>query len=247
MLLTQVSMGLGYFMTITEKFGLFLVGVWIINFAWYGLFQVCYLYLVEIVGLDGKVFPSIKWFSFTSLIAQSFNIPILLGEIGSVTTIYYSGASLFQVSLCLGILSFSQVLLLLHMPETAKWLLTNLKREEAESQLNEIARVNRKEITVEVELVKGDSRVDSDGAWVHEDIVRVKFGAQQAISLEKRNYPIFTIFNLNLLPVSPSTFPPSMQNADVSMYLSIVSVHDCLLRHLVAQFHAGQRTAPRDL
>ena len=204
MLMSQLSMGLGYFITITEDFHQFLFGVWTIHFGWYGLFQVSYLYLGEIVGFNTRVFESIKWFSFNSLIAQTFLIPIFLGEIAAVKTISLSGGSLFQVSLCLGILSFSQIFLLMHMPETPKWLLTNLKRKEAEKQLNKIAKVNGKKITVEVELVKGSSRVDSDGASVHEKIVKVKFGGQQPISLEKRDYSIFTIFNLNLLPVSSS-------------------------------------------
>ena len=88
------------------------------------------------------------------------------------------------------------------MPETPRWLLTNLKGKKAETQLNEIAGVNGNKITVEVELVKGSSRVESNGATVHEDIVRVKLGGKK--EEEKRDYSIFSIFNLNLLPVSSS-------------------------------------------
>ena len=204
MLMTLLSMGVGYFSTITDNFDQFLVGIWTINFGWYGLFQVCYLYMGEIVGYNRKVFSSIQWFSFNSLVAQTFLIPKLLGELLSLGTISLTGASLFQVSLILGILSYALILFLTHMPETPNWLLTNLKRKEAEKQLNKIAEVNGRKTTVEVELVKGITTVDSDGATVHEDIVKVKFGGKQPISLFKRDYSIFTIFNLNLLPVSSS-------------------------------------------
>ena len=76
MLLTQLSMGVGYFTTLTENFSTFVVGIGIINFGWYGLFQVCYLYLMEIVGFNRRVHPSVKWFSLNSLIGQTFLIPI---------------------------------------------------------------------------------------------------------------------------------------------------------------------------
>ena len=203
LLLTQLSMGVGYFTTLTENFKIFVLGIWIINFGWYGLFQVSYLYLMEIVGFNMRIHTSIKWFTLNSLIAQTFLIPIFLGEIAAMIIIWKTQAALCNAFLCLGILSFSQVFLLMHLPETPKWLLTNLKPKEAERQLNEMAAVNGKKITVEVELAQGRCRVDTDGATLC-DLAKVKFGGQEPISLEKRDYPTFTVFNLNLLPVSPS-------------------------------------------
>ena len=204
MLLMQVAMGVGFFCAITNKFYIFLIAVFIINFGSFGLFQVCYLYLLEITGFDRRVFPSVKWLTFNSLIAQTFLIPFLVGKLASVVTIFLTAASLHQVSLFLGIMSFSQLILLLHMPESPKWLLRNLKRKRAEKLLNKIAEVNGKEMTVEVELAKGSSRVDSDGAKVHEDIVTIKVGGRHPVSLEKKEYSFLTIFNINLLPVRSS-------------------------------------------
>ena len=203
MLLMQVSMGVGYFCAITKSFKFFLVSVWTIHFGSSGLFQVCYLYLVEITGFEKRVFPSIKWLTFNSLIAQTFLIPYLLGKLTSVATIWLTAASLHQVSFFLAVFSFAQLLLLIHLPESPKWLLTNLKPKAAENLLNKMAEANGKEITVEVELAKGSSRVASDGAVVHEDVVRVRFGGlQRPVSLEKKDYSILKIFNMNLLPVS---------------------------------------------
>ena len=215
MILTQVLMGVGYFCSITDIFYLFLFADWMINFGWSGLFQVCYVYVAEMTGFDGRPFERIKWITYNSLIMETFLIPFLLGEIIVVSVLHLTVTRLHWTSFFLGAISFSLLLLLFHMTESPKWLLNNYKLKQSEKVLNEMAVANGKGITIEVDMVKGSSKVDPDGALVHEDIVRVKVAGSQPISLETKEYSIFKLFDLNLLPVSSIT----------QMFLHHVTVH----------------------
>ena len=169
--------------------------------GFYGLFLFCYLYLVEIIEFNKKVFSQVSWFTYNSLIGLTFRIPLILGDFVISTWISYYQPSGKTVYLSLVVISFMPIYLLLAwLPESPQWLLSKFKVREAEEVLNEMARLNGKKVTVKVDIVVCDiGRTDWDGAKIDGELALVKLGDRKEVLVEKRSYSMFSLFNVNLL------------------------------------------------
>ena len=168
--------------------------------GYFGLFLVSYLYLVEMIHFNKRVFPGISWFTYNSLICFTIRIPELLGEFLTETS--YNYFDWHQVSLAMAVITLLPIyLLLVWLPESPKWLLANHKVRQAEQVLNDMAKTNGKDVSVKVDIVDSTRRTAWDGARVHKDVVRVKLGDREEVRLEVRSYSTFSMFNANLLQV----------------------------------------------
>ena len=172
--------------------------------GYFGLFLVSYLYLVEMIHFNKRVFPGISWFTYNSLICFTIRIPELLGEFLTETS--YNYFDWYQVTLAMAVITLLPIYLLLAwLPESPKWLLANHKVRQAEQVLNDMARTNGKDVTVKVDIVDSTRQTAWDGARVHKDVVRVKLGDREEVKLEVRSYSTFSMFNANLLQVGHCT------------------------------------------
>ena len=185
--------------------------------GYYGLFPVCYFYLVEIVLFNKRVFERVPWFTYNSLVCLTLRVPRLLGQFLidiSIRHLSYDQVSVLMILLCL-----MAIILLAWLPESPCWLLHRHRVTEAEDVLNEMARVNGKKVTVKVTVLEDYSRgwTDWDGSYVNENLARVQFGDREEVFLERRSYPFFpSLLNVNLLPVSrhfAGSFPCNLSSS----------------------------------
>ena len=109
----------------------------LVGFGKRNLLQVCLLYLVEIMGFQRR-FKKFYWISYNFVAGITLFIPYCLGKI--VTTLFISFHPEWRkFELYLGLISISQILVVLFIPESPRWLLFHYKVEKAKKPLTTIA------------------------------------------------------------------------------------------------------------
>ena len=154
----------------------------------FGLYQVSFIYLVEIVGWRKQVFSRFRWFTYDSLIGMSFFIPYYLGKIVAAVVIEVILLEFNFYCILIAVVSSLSTFLVYFLPESPRWLLVNYKVEKANKILQSIAKENKKKVTFDIEVVKAKKVFDADGAKL-KDYVKVKFVEKhEDVWMEIRSY-----------------------------------------------------------
>ena len=176
--------------TVMQDFNVLVIMSFLKSFGKVGLFQVCLLYLVEIMGFK-KRFKMLYWISYNSVASISLMIPYCLGKIFATLFITYF-SDWRQFELYLGIISFSQVLVVWFISESPKWLLFHYKLRRAQKLLSEIAKTNGVDVDIEIKTVQRQKDYDSEGIEIKDNLIDISFGNSkfENVLLQQRYYSV---------------------------------------------------------
>ena len=222
-MVSLLAMSLGNFGQIIDHYPTFLICYSFCVFGWIGLLHVSYLYLLEITGVDKRVFQDVPWFTYNSLIGLTFYLPRIIGKF--LMAALYERYDITQISLWEAIISLLAILLLGFLPESPKWLLSQFRVKEAQEVLNDMSNVNGTKMNLELDIM--DSTRKQTGNVINKDI-KVKFNCMEGkVSLEQTKYSFLALFDLNLIRVGVS-------QTRVLLYVIIIAVHRRLHLHLLS-------------
>ena len=189
MLLSMLTMSSGAILeTFMQSFPTVFIMTFLNSFGKWALFQICLLYLMEIIGFQ-KRFRKFYWISYNSVAGISFLIPYCLGKIVATFIVtYYPDWRHFE--LYIGVGSCIQIPLLWFIPESPRWLLSHHKIEQAKKLLSSIAKVNSENVDIDIKVRKRQKCFELDGAEIKDNILEITFGgpAQKRVLLEQRHY-----------------------------------------------------------
>ena len=191
MVISMLTMSSGTILqTFMLDFKVVVIMTFLKGFGKWALFQVCLLYLVEIMGFK-KRFKRLYWISYNSVAGISLMIPYCLGKIFATFFISYF-SDWRQFELYLGIISFSQVLVVWFIPESPKWLLYHYKIKRAQKLLSEIAKANGVDVDIKIKTVKRQNDFDTEGAEIKDDLIEIDFGDSkiEKVLLQQRYYSV---------------------------------------------------------
>ena len=213
----------------STNFEYFIAGTFLVNMGTFGSYQVCFIYLVEIIGWRKPVFSKIRNFTFNSLIGSTFLVPFYIGKIIPGLFIEVVMIHFYSYISAVSAATISIALTVFFIPESPRWLLSTYKKERAQEVLSDIAKTNNKDVDIEVELLDRDPRrtKDLDGAEIREFYVLVKFNREdkEDVCMEMRSYPWGALFTPETLVYTVAilllwTFTSAI-SVDIKSYIPI--------------------------
>ena len=201
-IMSAISMTCGFIIQIASlnnalnNFILYLVGTFFICLGNIALFQQSFLYISEIIGFRKPVFTKIKWFTYNSLLGVTSMLPWYTGKIFiaiGVDSVKIHFSTYVYISAGVTLLSFP---IIYFLPESPRWLLSKYDISTARKILRQIAKENKKDVDIRINLVPSPREKDVDGARIKGNLVHVKFNREGKVDvlMEYRQYPIWTIF-----------------------------------------------------
>jgi len=191
MLISMLTMSSGAILqTLMPDFNFVVSMTFLKRFGKWALSQVCWLYLVEIMGFK-KRFERCYWISYNSVAGLSLMIPYCLGKIFATFFIsYFPDWREFEFNL--GIISLAQVFVFWVIPESPKWLLDHYKLRTAQKLLSQIAKTNGVDVDIEVKTIKRQKDYDTEGAQSKDDLIEISFGDPEleTVLLQQKNYSV---------------------------------------------------------
>ena len=211
----------------SKNFYYFIAGTFLVNMGTFGSYQLCFIYLVEIIGWRKPVFSKIPHFTLNSLIGSTFLVPFYIGKIIPGLFIEVVKIQFYSYIYAVSAATISIALTVFFIPESPRWLLSIYKIERAKEILSGIAKTNNKDVDIEVECVPGDPErtKDLDGADIREYYVLVKFNRadKEDVFMEMRSYPWGAFFTPETLVYTIAIlllwFFTSAMSVDIRSYI----------------------------
>ena len=236
----------------SKNFNYFIAGTFFVNMGIFGCYQLCFVYLVEIIGWRKPVFSKITCFTYNSLIGTTFLVPFYIGNIIPGLFIEVALVKFYTYIYAVSAATISIALTVFFIPESPRWLLSTYKADRAQEVLSDIAKTNKKDVDIKVELVPRDPErtKDLDGAEIREFYVLVKFNRadQEDVFMEMRSYPWGAFFTpqtcVYTIAILILWFFTSAISVDIKSYIPIghdarIYLSRCLIEILGLVMVAG--------
>ena len=213
----------------SKNFDYFIAGTFLVNMGTFGSYQLCFIYLVEIIGWRKPVFSKITSFTHNSLIGSTFLVPFYIGKIIPGLFIEVALIRFYTYIYAVSAATISIALTVFFIPESPRWLLSTYRADRAQEVLSDIANTNKKDVDIKVELFPRDPErtKDLDGAEIREFYVLVKFNRaeKEDVFMEMRSYPWGAFFTPETLVYTISIlllwFFTSAISEDIKSYIPI--------------------------